>query len=507
MIESVGLSSQSCCVQSIPGRRMVPGRRIGVRLLSVTMTFVACTFGVAADESSKPPIEFIHCQLAVTDSEGNPVDDATIRPIGFRTVVERGSHWAWVEDRHGPVPVTHTDEDGRATIRVPKHVTEKLVIGEVSWVVDHPDFVTYYGDHNVVDAPSIVELGNGYRIAATVVDSESGKTITEDIYGVMSGSRRTPSEWTLAKNGTLVSSVIDLERTKLRVVHLPDDQPARFSKLIDVQAPDGSDRAFLREVSVEPGTRVEGELAAQVPRPVKRGHVTAFISAGPDTPNATRNEHWNWYDKADVQEDGTFVFQSLPRGEVVQLIAVCDGWLSREPTLQEIDVTAPWVKKVAGQMGRGTCAPLVYMLNEPTLRLKIGMTRTATCEVTVLGPDGSPLPNARVGMWPNQRWLRGGSTIVGVGIRSSDMLRSHRGRDDIDWIALLDRFSARSNEQGVATIVNLPGKPNIGLGVEHDEFEQPIANRDRSTNVTLKSGETHRLQIKMQPKGTEVLGQ
>jgi hypothetical protein len=460
-----------------------------------------------ADEPSKPAIEYVQCQLSVTDSEGNPVEDATIRPLGFRTLVERGSHWAWVEDRHGPLPSVQTDADGKASIEVPKYVAEELEIGEVSWIVNHPDYVTYYGDHRVADITNKIVLGDGYRIAATAIDNESGEAITANIHGVMSEGRRVGSEWALAKNGTLVSGVLDLERTKLRIVHLPDDQPARFSRLLDVVAPGGSDRVFLREIAVEPGTRVEGTIDAKIPRPITGGHITAFISAGPDGPTAPRSEHWKWFDKTEIKDDGTFVFQSLPRGEAVQMLAVCDGWLSREPTQQEIDLTVPWLKKLAdARVGGSTCAPLVYMLNVPKLRVNVEMNRTATCEITVVGPDGSPLPNAHVGLWPNQHWFRGGSTIVGVGHRSADLLRDRLGRDDVDWLGLLGRFSGTTNEQGVATIANLPGKPDIGLGVEHDGFEQPIENGDRSTTVTLKSGETHRLKIKMQPKGTEVLG-
>jgi hypothetical protein len=209
-----------------------------------------------------------------------------------------------------------------------------------------------------------------------------------------------------------------------------------------------------------------------------------------------------------IQEDGSFVFASLPRGEVVQLIAVCDGWLSREPNQQEIDVTTPWVKRIASARGGNSMwAPLVYMLNEPTVSLTIEMVATAACEVTVLKPDGSPLPNASVSLWPNQSWLRGGNTIVGVGYRSTDLLRREQGPNTVDWLSLLQRFAGKTNDQGKVTIFNLPGKPSIGLGVEHEAFDQPIERGDRSTNVTLKSGETHRLEIRMQSKGTDVLGE
>ena len=66
-------------------------------------------------------------------------------------------------------------------------------------------------------------------------------------------------------------------------------------------------------------------------RPVKNGRVVARIVAGHDVQN-----NWCWEAATEIADDGTFVLQSLPADENLQLIAICDGWVSSNPAEKEI---------------------------------------------------------------------------------------------------------------------------------------------------------------------------
>lgn len=455
-------------------------------------------------DKAEPKIDRITLEVHVVDPNGTPVPGAQVRPTGFRTKVERASHWSWVEQYHGKQPTIATNEKGVATFKIPKYVHEKLEIGEVTWIVDHNNFVVGYADKSV-DKRAKIALKDGYRIAATAVDDD-GEPIAKDVYAVVSGYRWSIGpEWRTTKTGMLLSRVFGHERSKMRIVHLPKDKPARFSKPLVVTKPDGGRRIVLKDIKLEAGTRVEGKLDDNVSRPVKNGRVVAYISSG--AKDEERQQLWNWNDVVEIQADGNFVFASLPRGDVVQMIAICDGWLSKNPTMKELLTLAPW-----GQRGPSTTfkMPQLAALDANKVTPTLAMEKEAICRVSVVKPDGKPLAGAKVLMWPNHIWLRGGSTICASGFRTADLLRHPDYHSDF-WKKLIEergeRFSAATNDEGIAVIRNLPALTSVGIGASHDDYQQPIAGRDRSTDVNLVVGETTELVIKMQEKGKDVLGE
>ena len=84
------------------------------------------------------------------------------------------------------------------------------------------------------------------------------------------------------------------------------------------------------DLKVAPGTRVEGRLDDSVVRPVKRGRVRAFVASPGFGDQATsQSEELGWEEWADIRPDGSFVFESLPSNEQVEMIAFCDGYFSK----------------------------------------------------------------------------------------------------------------------------------------------------------------------------------
>ncbi|TWU11393.1 hypothetical protein CA54_02000 [Symmachiella macrocystis] len=482
-------------------------------IVGTVFLFLAAAQSALGDDAQapqKPDIEFIKCRVLVVDALGQPVQGAVVMPSGFRTRAEPGSHWGWVKQRFGPVPKVKTGPKGIAEIEVPKFVTEKQTIGQVTWLVDNPDHVVYRADHDINDDPAEITLKDGYRIAATAVDAATTEPIKEHLYAVQSGYNMSlGAEWRQSKSGVLLSRVFDEAQITLRLVALTPGQPARFSDLITLDRADDGGRIFLRSIPLKPGTRVAGKLDPAVPRPVTGGNVVAFISAGEVPQDGSRAALWRWNDETKIQPDGSFVFESLPRGEVVQLIAVCNGWISKNPTQAELDAVLPWQENLNPGLANSFTTPQVFSLDAAKIEPTLGMFTAATCRIKVVDPDDKPLPAAEVMMWPNHKQLRGGSTVLGFGYRSTDLLRTIEKGEELDWQAIMQdkmRFRAKTNDEGVAVILNLPGRPNIGLNVIHNDFDQPALQGRRFRNVDLKPGESTEITIRMEPKGENELG-
>ncbi len=479
-----------------------------VILTGVLLTPLAAQPPAAQPPAAQPPAaqppakdrETVQCSLLVVNSAGQPVEGAEVRPYAMRAAKNLGAHYLWSETVHGKITPGKTDAEGRYTLDVPRFVREAIEISKISVIVDHPDYVTFTGDKSVQAKPAKIELKDGYRIAATAIDAD-GKAVNADLFGMMSGFGWTAKEWNLTKRGVLVSRVLDHDRATLRLIHLPNGKPARFSKLIAVERPEQEDRAFVRNVVLEPGVRLEGTLDPTVPRPIKNGLVLCHIAA-PDKalrPENPFNKVWHWQDQTNVDADGNFVFPSLPKGDIAQLIVICDGYLSEDPPVEAMKLAWPWHPPVQG--GR-VAMPQLVILGDTVTKTTVPMEKTATCEVLVTTSEGNPLEGATVSMWPNQRWLLGGSTILGNGYRTIDLLQGKA----LPQIFPNSNFQAKTDKQGLARIHGLPGKLGMGIGAHHEQHEMPVLGFQRATVANLKPGKTERITIKMQPKGTDVIG-
>ena len=136
--------------------------------LTMSIVLFSSVFSVNnanAQEGRNPEIEMITVDVHVADENGRSISKAEVKPFGFRTKLERGSHYGWNPAAHGEQPNATTDKDGNATLQVPRFVYEKLEIGEITWVVDHYDFVVYNADHLVEESPAelVVEIRLSYR--------------------------------------------------------------------------------------------------------------------------------------------------------------------------------------------------------------------------------------------------------------------------------------------------------------------------------------------------------
>ena len=368
----------------------------------------------------------------------------------------------------------------------------------MTWSVDHADFVVLFRKDYGMSKMPLLRFNFSTRLSRRTDGKKfasTGKPIKKDLYAVLGLDGK--SDWKLKKNGTLVSGVYPKQKCYLRVMQCTESQPTLFSDMITVE-PGEKSRVLLRGVELSPGTRLEGNLDASVKRPVKNGFVVGCIYE-PMEPESWKTT-WGWSDKATIEEDGSFVFESLPRDAVLQMIAVCDEWVPAQPTFESVAENFP--DEAADFNGRikGFCLPQFAKLSGNEASVTLRMTPSASVKATFIGPDGKPRSEVKTHMWPNQYWLKGGSNILGEGYPSRDSMVAQRRGEEIEW-PKRGRFSSVSDTDGVCVIKNLPPMAAESLAADHDKFELPITDGDREIRFELKEGEQKELTIKLQAKG------
>jgi hypothetical protein len=262
-----------------------------------------------------------------------------------------------------------------------------------------------------------------------------------------------------------------------------------FSEVQEFTAEKGKDYNF--DLEMKPGIRLEGRLDDSVPRPVTNGRV--LISVRPKEFPAWTN--WNQVDAAYnkfpnvsfwksyrlIAPDGTFVFESVPPGGL-DVIVLGHGFASKN----------------GGTVVHNLAIPQAFELEAPATRILVATEPTATLEFTAKTKDGKPIPGATVRLNPNVSRMGG---IFGYFQRSSE--------EPFNKLAPLPfaPYYAETDKDGVAVVRDFPASAD-GLSVEHPKFQMPLQEgmRDRYFRLSFKAGETNRLTMILEPKGTDFIG-
>lgn len=460
-------------------------------------------------------------RVQVVDPQGRPVRGAVVRARGLRTKAERVSWHSWIPERHGEPATGETNIDGLVELTYPKFVLEELETGEVDWLVDHADYVVTADDLKVDADLGVVKLRRGHRIAVTAVRGDTGDRILSDLFAVLSGGSFN-DVWKMYRNGTLVSRTVARDRNRLRIVHLPDDGPALFSRVVNPADSGNSQRVLLRNIPLFPGTRLQGRLSDTVPRPVPNGHVAVRVMQHAGIRQSEKRLNWRHW--VPIQADGSFVVESLPADSIAQIIAVCDGWISSRASPESLEYVG--LAEFRGQVHHNRVTPQVFPVVGEEVSCEISMEQAASCRVSVVTMSGVPIEHAAVSLWPNQMWLSGGSQLVGAGFCTDRFLKLTADQQRLlqHWSSwqmfeelgvmksLGNVYQQTTDANGVAVIRLLPGGTaehprHESILVEHHDYEQPpYDGLHRSTSVELLRDRTAEVTVRMDPKGTTVIG-
>ena len=248
---------------------------------------------------------------------------------------------------------------------------------------------------------------------------------------------------------------------------------------------------LLRNLQMRSGAVVQGKLSDNVPRPVKDGYVIATsvpLPAGESW--AEENPSLGWHDWVEVNEDGTFVFESLPRAGEVQLIAVCDGAVST--------TTVPDARSfVMGQL---------FDVVQDQVEVVLEMEPTGSLEVKVKTLDDKPVTDAQISSWPNQRYYKGGSTLLGGRFRSVTQIRHQllpaEKRTPIVYEHPKYSYQKKLDDKGTAILTGIPLQKNYSLYLRHDQLTLTDSGADLpadGVSFTLPTVETVELDLKAVP--------
>ncbi len=437
-------------------------------------------------------------EVSVVDENGHPLAGARVSP---RVLVSKNGAHDWDEERWGAIPTGESDREGKARIQIPGSALQQP-IRTVHWSVTHEDHVALTFNSGADQRTLTCQLKRGRRIAVSAIDSQAGQRLQSHTFVVLSG-HTVVDHWNQMNSGILVSDGLAINRQMLRVIHLPPGKPACYSAAIDLSTYGDQPRIFLHDVEVYPGIRLEGRLDDRVPRPVHGGIISAFVVNG-------RNE---WYDMAVVNDDGTFAIDSLPRGDIVQLTALCVDWVSSDPTVKEL--AAADMEEQASRLQRSRVYPQVVRLEADVVRSVIRMESATTCHVQVIETDGTPIRGARVRLMPYQGSFDGRSHIFGYGENTKVRLLS--GASSITTQRCVElgiardvksRFTAFTGDNGVAEITSLPGGPDgspamTSFVVTHPDYFAANSGGlgdQGSSRVALYSGQIANVIVRMKRK-------
>jgi hypothetical protein len=211
------------------------------------------------------------------------------------------------------------------------------------------------------------------------------------------------------------------------------------------------------DVALKPAVRVAGRLADDVPRPVKNGRIVAKIIDGGDWRTS-----WSWAVLAEIAADGTFALSSLPANENLQIIALCDGWVSRSPSFAEVNEYTEknhWGGFNYEGPVSGVVRPQLARVGGTTTDIVIPMDPTAACEVRVVDENNQAIANAEVHFSPSQYFFLSGSSILGQGGDSITGIRAELKSDKREKPSLgrkIGPYAATTNSEGKAIITSLP---------------------------------------------------
>ena len=479
-------------------------RRFGIVCAAVGIVILLVALVVLAP---RHPVALIQ----VVDAAGKPVARAIVRPDGLRTKAGpyASGHYGWVTGSNGvPDDPVVTDNSGFARVPYPKHVFERIETGQISFSVNHPDFVSdrpfravtttppagapwrvwmnYWRDRILQRAfvtqtdPVVLEKGAILKISARGGPPGVG---AGQLFAQASRSWSADTNfWIRPEAGVIMTRRLAAGTQAVRVVQFETKGSAWFSDVAEVHAVSGQTNELFLEL--KPGVVLHGLIDALVPRPVRNGRVV--VNVRPEGRRA-QDSPPEWHSWAAIGENGTFEIGSLPQGDL-EIVALCDGFVS---------TNGP------GQFQMRY--PQKHVVGTNDLTITIGMEPTARLEVHVTDENGRPVRDARVSTWPNVRYGEWSATILlSDCYNTTDFFLSNSVARSAWRNQSVRDFEGTTDASGVAVVPNLPVTVT-SFAVEHPRLVLPAlattgGDKHRHATVKLFAGQTNQASVQLEPR-------
>ncbi len=444
--------------------------------------------------------------VRIENPQGKPVSGAEVTMHGL-TSKTGGYYWAWEEDLYGMKGPFFSDASGLVKFDVPTRVFENLETKEVTLNIRRDGYAPLVTSSNVDSSPPakagtwaafeyiVQSIISSFGERAPVSGIKLERAITVEVtlapdqppidpkrLLVVSGREliKRNEAWKVSKNGTLINAQIPMgKEDAFFLAYVPEQGDPLFSGLpvlsrrpglIQILRPGDTNRVELR---LSPGHRLAGHLSANVPRPVRNGRVHAWCATGESV----------WETWVEVDEEGRFIFTSLPRINV-ELTAICDGYVS------EGDVAPKSSLYKAQNMAGGPWR------DDNTI---VRMIPEAQGELRLVDAEGKPVQGAAISFQPGVGYFVASSVFFGNEFRTEDNLdpqQVKRGRLEQNR-----RYTRRTDAAGKATIRGLPPGDQY-FSIWHDDQVMPVepVSKMRFGVITVKSAETVTQRVVMEKK-------
>jgi hypothetical protein len=476
---------------------MIGGFFFAVLLLLVVLVILA----------PKNPVALIQ----VVDAVGKPVAGAVIRPDGLRTKAGpyASGHYGWMTGSNGVPndPVT-TDPRGCAHVPYPKYVFERIETGEISFSVNHPEFVSdrpfrvvtttppagapwrvwlaYWGDRLLrralvsQTAPVVLQKGAVLKIFVKGGPPSSDGRLFAQASRVWSADT---NFWLRPEPGVVATRRLPPGTQAVRALQFDAAGRAWFSDVAQVVAITGVSNEVVLEL--KPGVTLRGRLDPTVPRPVSNGRVVAHVRP---QGHRAQDSPPEWHAWRTIREDGSFEIESLPAGDL-EIVALCHGFVS---------TNGPGQFKMR--------YPQKHVVGTNDLAITIGMEPTARLEVRVTDEKGQPVKDARVVTWPNVRYGEWSATVLlSDCYNTADFYLSNAVvKRASGWFQSVADFEGTTDGSGLAVVPNLPATVTE-FSVEHSRLVLPAVvtgggDRRRYATMTLFPGQTNEVSVRLEPR-------
>ena len=442
--------------------------------------------------------------VRVVDAAGKPIPGASVVPFGV--VVGRTSGlWTPEGYFHSEPPTLITDAEGRATILFPRFAdpADKIRPTLLICRVEHPDYVESLNNQIWVagaegEKTATIVLQHGAQLEVSAVVGERPLPM-DRVFALWSapsfdGQKKTR----ITAEGRLQLPRLPAGGELMRLVYTPPDGSVLFSDPQRLRLVDGERRQLRFEM--KRAVSVEGRLDNHVPRPVKNGRVVADAILAPED-----GHNLGWRVWAAIREDGSFALGPLPRGDLLQVVALCDGYMAESGSPPDfVSASEREAERRTALYGR----PQVFSLTNDSNEITLKMTPTGDCVIHVVGADQRPVAGAKCSFWPNVHWWSGGSEFYCHPLSSTldaltDPVRTKKNLHEGGF----DMFTAATDAAGRAVVKNLPPEETI-FAVHHAKLELPLDDSGgRFGRVALTAGRETEVTVALQPTGTEVQGE
>jgi beta-lactamase regulating signal transducer with metallopeptidase domain/thiol-disulfide isomerase/thioredoxin len=467
---------------------------------SLFLMTAGCDFSKTAAARSKTPkpVEFKELLVVVQDQGGKPIEGAAIQPTGFRV---KGVRWqdalGWNQERFGPPVKATTDGEGKAFVKYPVEglPEEHDLTGILFLAVSHPEFAPAQPEYSVDSPGKPIQLTRGIHLEISGYFGGDHQPVPEFVPNLSEDGLRA-EDWQKKENGVLACHKLSAGGHLLQLMgRLPSGEIV-YSEAFAFTAEKGQEYKFALEM--KPGIRLEGRLDDRVPRPVKNGRV--LISVRPkETPASTVSEAGGelvrkygyfdcWKSYRPIAEDGSFVFESIPRGEV-DVVVQGDGFISK--SIGQVKYRIPLGQRALAD-GPPIGIPQPFALVDPITKIEVVTEPAATLELTAKTKRGKPVVGAGVYLYPN---------VVRMGGIFGEM--KHSSEEPFRTPAPLPKlYSATTDINGMAVIRNVPAAISQFMELNHPQFQIPLQHdeRHRFVHLQLSPGETNKIELTLEPK-------